>query len=320
MGEAAQILWWIICLSGLVLSLAARDASSKVSLEDEFFEVVGPDHPSVASVGRLGGHVVATSFRLLREPESPLPRKVLVVLQAGEGSGPEEDYEIRLDPRGYVTLVLDWDSSLGLENTIYALSRAFLVQYAYSNFGTGAPPRMRAWPVSTVSSVAYLGLRPAQIATFAEESSAEPGPSAAALLQRELLSVPTDAVDRDGYWLWLLLRREGGMSGSTFQKLMTSGSKASMWASGWRNSWPVPARTKALPTLRPGGRRPGRTSSRSAGSPSKVWLLPRIGWKRSPISPALSRKISAGTSTGRTGARSISAGFGGFGRRKNCGA
>ncbi|MFW5874488.1 MAG: hypothetical protein ACOCVJ_03720 [Verrucomicrobiota bacterium] len=213
---------WCLLLFAACVVYAREDRLT--TRENTYFEIVGPDSQSVSTVDELSEHLAETCLQLLATAKNPMPRRILVTLKGAESVDFEGDYLIRLEPRGFVTLHFRWEEDLDLENTVYALTRALLIQYVYSNYGSSAPPKMRAWPVSAIASIAYLRLRPAQTIGFLEEMKAERSPpTLEAILQAALMEVPVDRADRRGYWAWTVLKRQAGMPLSTFRAFLGEG-------------------------------------------------------------------------------------------------
>jgi len=206
-------LGWVASIVGLLPAVSGQaDSQRFTTQENAFFEIVGPAHRSVSFMNDLSLRVAESAFRLMRRPAHPMPRRVLIQLRDAASVGFDGDYLITLEDRGYVTLTFKWRKDLPLENTVYGVARAFFIQYAYSILGPSYPRRMRAWPVSLLSTLTYLQLRPAQTLTFMEDLRDRPPPRLTGLLEEPLLMIPAAAPDRNGYWLWLVLRREFGIS------------------------------------------------------------------------------------------------------------
>jgi hypothetical protein len=96
-------------------------------------------------------------------------------------------------------LDIRWNKELTLESCCLALSEALLTQYALFNYGPEGATKLNTWPVSALSSLVYLGLRPAKISYLVNQARVGIVPELSTLLGWKADKIT--AVDTTyGYW------------------------------------------------------------------------------------------------------------------------
>lgn len=181
-------------------------ADAVFTTEGAYFEVVGSDDRSVAAVGRLCEHIVATCGKYLNRLPTSYPQRILVVLRPASDVAFSGDYTTRSQVGGFVQVDFRWDAALDLEMVCRGLTEAFIQRYAIYHHGLKAPQRMHSWPVSALSTQAYLSLRTAQLDTFIDELRMVEPPDIQVLLGQSYVDGMPWGTGREGYWLLRSLR------------------------------------------------------------------------------------------------------------------
>ena len=179
-------------------------------IEGRQFAIVGTDNRSVSFANTLGEYVAEMCQGYLKTGSHDFPGRILVTLHPEESMDIEENYRIRVSPKGQVGLDFLWNDSLTFETTCRALTEAYLLQYARFNYGVGADKRVRYWAISALFSRVYLTLRPAQKTNFIHVVRQSEIFEIESLLSIRLPEVNDGEPDSyQGYWLFRVLRENG---------------------------------------------------------------------------------------------------------------
>lgn len=208
--------WLSFCI-GFVLLLPSlfatgfqKDEKKLVSIEGRLFNIVGTDNRSTSFVNVLAEHVAKTCCDYVKAGNHNFPQKILVTLYPEESANFEKGYQIRISPRGQVSLDFCWNKSLSFETACRALAEAYLLSYARFNYGTGVNERIRFWPLSALGAQSYLSLRPAQRANYIRTARKSEMPEIGTLLTLYFSEFSgKDLNPNQGYWIFRILRESG---------------------------------------------------------------------------------------------------------------
>ena len=188
----------ILILLGIGVMLQFASAQTRLtSAENSFFEIVGQDTRSVRYVDELSQYIVETKQRYFSRENMNFPQQILVNLRPLEYVNFDQDYQVRIASGGFVTLDLRWSESLAFQTCIRALTEAFFVRYALFNHGPESLESLPEWPISAISTMAYLRLRPALWGELARSINQSIIVQIEGLLTRDWDSL---GVSGGGYW------------------------------------------------------------------------------------------------------------------------
>jgi hypothetical protein len=158
-------------LIGAALGLFPSLVSARVrSVSNDYFEIAALDFRSLSYMNDLSNYTVKIAERYLDPEGMAYPKPILVSLRPDQYVDFEGDYLIRIESRNSVELDIRWNKALTLESCCLALSEALLTQYALFNHGPEGIAKLSTWPVSALSNVVYLGLRPANISYLVNQA------------------------------------------------------------------------------------------------------------------------------------------------------
>ena len=168
------------------------------SAENLFFEIVGADSRSVLKVDELSQFMVETAQKFFPRDNMNFPQQILVNLRPADHVNFEEEYWLRVELGGLVTLDLRWSDSLKFQTCIKALTEAFFVRYAGFNHGPESVRALPEWPISAISTLTYLRLRPAVLSDLVRRSDTPIVRDIDKILTSPL---ETRELSHEGYWL-----------------------------------------------------------------------------------------------------------------------
>ena len=187
-------------LIGAALGLVPSLVSARVrSVSNDYFEIAALDFRSLSYMNDLSNYTVKIAERYLDPEGMAYPKPILVSLRPDQYVDFEGDYLIRIESRNSVELDIRWNKALTLESCCLALSEALLTQYALFNYGPEGIAKLSTWPVSALSNVVYLGLRPANISYLVNQARVGIVPELSTVLGCKADKIT--AVDTTyGYW------------------------------------------------------------------------------------------------------------------------
>ena len=187
-------------LIGAALGLVPSLVSARVrSVSNDYFEIATLDFRSLSYMNDLSNYTVKIAERYLDPEGMAYPKPILVSLRPDQYVDFEGDYLIRIESRNSVELDIRWNKALTLESCCLALSEALLTQYALFNYGPEGTAKLSTWPVSALSNVVYLGLRPANISYLVNQARVGIVPELSTILGCKADKIT--AVDTTyGYW------------------------------------------------------------------------------------------------------------------------
>ena len=192
------------------------------SASNRYFETIGLDRRSVYSINELGLHVVKRATRYVAQQDLEYPQPILLRLRPGAYADFPGDHRIQLGERASVQLDLRWEADMSLERTCYLLSKALLLQYTVFNYGPGRAPSMRAWPIASLATDAYLGLRPAETLRVQQALRREMALDLGSILSLKVAD--GDAPLASAYWLAQSMRgisRDGQLVRRFFKQALS---------------------------------------------------------------------------------------------------
>jgi hypothetical protein len=199
--------WAAWCLILCFYAISVLEASTRLrSAENARFEIVGLDPRSVSYVDDLSRHLVEVATRYLDPASLEFSQRILIRLKPEDYVDFAGDYEIRIEPGGFVSLDLRWTADLNLRTANRAISEALLVRYAIFNHGPDAVEALPDWPGAAIGTQSYLSLRPAEFLDLRNWLDLSATPSLASVLDRKWTNAADDA---NGYGLLLGLERSG---------------------------------------------------------------------------------------------------------------
>lgn len=204
--------WRPFCIGFVLLlpSLCAADFQTNkrlVSIEGRSFDVIGTDNRSASFANILAEHVAKTCRRYIKAGSHNFSQKILVTLYPEEHAGFEKSYQIRVSPRGQVSLDFCWNELLSFETACSALAEAYLLSYVRFNYGISADERIRFWPFSALVAQSYLSLRPAQRANYIRTVRKSEMPEIRTLLSLYFSDFSGKELNpNQGYWVFQILR------------------------------------------------------------------------------------------------------------------
>jgi hypothetical protein len=209
-------------------------ASGLVSVEGDYFDVVGVDNRSVAHVGELAERIAEQNNKYLGNGGAAQRSRILITLRPAEYTDFEGNSQLTLGDQGRVRLDFKWSEALTLQQACYAISEAYLTRYAIFQFGPSAPSKLRAWPVHALALDAYLTLRPAMLISQLQASK-----SAAFIDYQKLLDMPHSAevsenFSHHAYYLFSALEEDAfgrNLLRSIVDKALSGGNTADAIAS-----------------------------------------------------------------------------------------
>lgn len=216
--------WFTLLLAYLPLYAIAEEAEKKKPIawiEGSFYDILSTDHRSASFVNELGEHIAYMSQRHLKVGSHDFQKRVLVTLYPEGHLDWNEHYQIKVSPRGQISLNFRWDESLSFETTCFAMTEAYLMNYSRFNYGANAYEKIRFWATSVVFSRNYLSLRPAQKFNFIRAVRSSTIPRIETLLS-SFTAAGTDekAALYQGYILFQILRESGQSSNSQLSELL----------------------------------------------------------------------------------------------------
>lgn len=170
----------IFCSIGL-LSICHQSSGEDLAVaEGLHFDIVGLDRPSVYFVDTLTEHILLMAERYLGPQPESFPQRILVVLQKGETLTDHENYQLTIEPGGFVRVDFNWNKNLKYPELCRGLVDAYLARLAILYHGYDAPAEVKAWIVSALALKSYISLRPSVYQAWCEsflKTSAFPIPS-----------------------------------------------------------------------------------------------------------------------------------------------
>ena len=142
------------------------------SAESDYFEVVGSDIKSVQYVDELATFSQEILFDEISVRSqgtfAALPRKILIQLVKFNS---EKYYDLQINSLGFITLTLNWNSSLSLEKTLEGITAAFLTSFSYSYLGYESfnSKPIASWIIQCLSSDIYYKLKPTMLRAVSVE-------------------------------------------------------------------------------------------------------------------------------------------------------
>lgn len=142
--------------------------------EGKHFEVAGFDRASVQFVLELGEQVLRDAERYLGEQPDRFPQRVLITLRTVDNTADAWDYQMSIEPGGFVRVDFNWREDLSLWKLCRGIVDGYLARYAIYHYGYGAPVTVKAWVVSALAAQTYVSLRPSVVSgwlEFAEDNT-----------------------------------------------------------------------------------------------------------------------------------------------------
>ncbi|TVP75039.1 MAG: hypothetical protein EA353_14645 [Puniceicoccaceae bacterium] len=229
---------WLLVLASVAGSPYGLSAQSIQSARNDFFEIVSLDRRSVHYVNELSTHIGQRAARYLDREGLDYRLPILVRLRPASQFDFEGDHRIVLADQAAVQLDLRWEHSLSLQRTCYLLSKALLLQYSVYNYGPGAGPNIRAWPVAALGMESYLMLRPAKIGHFQQELREAGLPDLDWLLGLNLSDGA--APEAASYWTLQVLRSrpsDARLVRRLFQQALAGVHIGEPWTIAWSSSF-----------------------------------------------------------------------------------
>jgi hypothetical protein len=193
----------IFCL----YALSVVEASNQLrTAENRQFEIVGLDLRSVAFVDELSLHVEGIARRYLESAALEFPQRILIRLKPEKYVEFAEDYEIRIEEGGFVSLDMRWSEKITLRTATRGIAEALLVRYALFNHGPGGVGFLPDWPGAAIGTQAYLSLRPAEFAELGSWLDQSATPTLGSLLARKWSD---SVIDANAYCFLLAMERSG---------------------------------------------------------------------------------------------------------------
>ena len=179
-------------LIGTALGLVPSPVSARVrSVSNDYFEIAALDIRSLSYMNDLSNYTVEIARRYLDSEGMAYPKPILVSLRPDQYVDFEGDYLIRIESRNSVELDIRWNKEMTLESCCIALSEALLTQYALFNYGPEGAAKLKTWPVSALSNVVYIGLRPAKISYLVNQARVGDVPELSTVLEWKSDKIPT---------------------------------------------------------------------------------------------------------------------------------
>ena len=190
-----------------VEALSAEEELRVRTTEGAHFHIVGVDARSVVYVEALTDHIATVAEAYLKHAPIDFKPKVFVALRPSGHVDFEGDYRLTQDV-AKINLDFKWSEALRLQTVCYALTEAYLKQYAIDEYGADAPGKIRSWVVAALANKAYMELRPSVYIGMVEAARLEEVPDCASLVA-DYLKAGAVNQRQTGYWVLEVMRSAG---------------------------------------------------------------------------------------------------------------
>lgn len=198
---------------------AATSGPSLRSADNRWFEIVALDARSVGYAEALSRQVVDRAMLYMDIRQMSFPQRILVQLRPPEYVDFEGPFRLQIGDGGFITLHVRWDERMDLPTFCAALSEAFVLRYAYFNFGPSAMDRVPAWAVQTLALDVYFSLRPGLLFEAVKQAREDGAPGLTELLGQRWTS---GSLEVSGFLM--IERLQGaGMSRGSIRQLYEAG-------------------------------------------------------------------------------------------------
>lgn len=142
--------------------------SDLIVSENRYFEIVGRDARSIATVAQLSSFIAKSILDELADSTYINPRTVLVQLDEAGTLIDSQAYQVQISQLGFVTLSIRWDERLDLYSAMESLVIGFIQAYGYASYGDAYLVRSpaKAWIIQALASTAYVQLSPKMARAF----------------------------------------------------------------------------------------------------------------------------------------------------------
>ena len=208
-GLKTAIVWMVFFLASPMSSAVEETAVDKFqSIEGRYFEMVGLDADSLSAVHQIGERVSEVCHHYLSRLPETYPQRIFVALRPSKGKE-KVDYIVQTRVAGKTRVDFNWGPHLEMETVCRGLTEAFLKRYAYFNYGSNGPKRIKYFPISALASFVYLSLRPDQVVCYFDALQRIGMSDLNAIINSNYDTTIRLSSGREGYLLLDSLRNEG---------------------------------------------------------------------------------------------------------------